>query len=97
MSDGTTRIDCPRHGPALATFVCQHLLEENGQGFVCFDDPENPYPDAWCEGCEAVRQQAGGWDEESEKAAGISLVCRHCYEAIRREGVGKPDNAIQRS
>src|SRR5262245_8438310 len=79
MSDDAIPVDCSTHGPALATFVCRHLARGTGRGFNVFDDPDDPYPDAWCDECEAAREQAGGWDEESERVAGISLVCHRCY------------------
>ncbi len=82
-------VECRQHGTAYQTFVCQHLANGAGHGFVCFDDPDNPYPDAWCHACETKRERAGGWDEESEKAAGITLVCHHCYLAIREREAQK--------
>jgi len=33
------------------------------------------FPDAWCNDCELIRAEHGGWNEESEKLAKISLLC----------------------
>jgi hypothetical protein len=30
-----------------------------------------------------VRVRCGGWDDESEAFAGITLICDLCYEAAR--------------
>lgn len=87
---GRAAIECPDHGAAYATFVCRHLADGSGRGFVCFDDPDDPYPDAWCEACEATRARAGGWDEESERVAGITVRCHHCYRAIRERAAARP-------
>jgi len=85
MSDIGERVHCERHGPASATFVCQHLVCGSGLGFFCADDPADPYPDAWCGQCERVREREGGeWNDSSEAFAKITLLCHHCYEAARR-------------
>src|SRR5688572_24438369 len=86
MSDSDKRITCDTHGAADATFLCQHLAGGERLGFYIGYDSDNPdalYPDAWCGGCDKVRQAEGGWNDKSEKFAGIKLLCAHCYEAAR--------------
>lgn len=76
------KVQCDTHGESDKTYVCTHLLgEETGLGFNR-DEPseDNPFPDAWCDNCELIRAAHGGWDEESEKLASISLLCAGCYE-----------------
>ena len=79
MTDHQDTIECIHHGTCHKTYVCQHLAAGTGQGFVCFENPDNPYPDAWCDECERARMDARGWNEESEKVAGITLRCHRCY------------------
>ena len=84
MSDAEHTIHCGKHGPARATFVCRHLVRGSGLGFYWADNPDDPYPDAWCGKCEEVRLREGGdWNDVSEAFARITLLCHHCYEAAR--------------
>jgi len=55
--------------------------ESAGLGFNR-DEPtdEDPYPDAWCDDCEIIREGAGGWNEESEKLVKLRVLCSGCYE-----------------
>ena len=82
------RVHCPTHGERFPTFVCRHLVRGSGLGF--FEPNRPPVSDdesdercAWCGACEQARQKAGGWNEESEKYAGIALVCDACFDAAR--------------
>ena len=76
------RIQCATHGECQKTFVCLHLLGESvGLGFNRSEPTtDNPFPDAWCDDCELIRAAHGGWNEQSEKLAKISLLCSGCYE-----------------
>jgi len=79
------KIQCGIHGECLQTFVCVHLLGETaGLGFNA-DEPtdDDPFPDAWCDNCEIIREAHDGWNEESEKLSKISLLCSGCYERAR--------------
>ena len=76
MSMPEESVKCSEHGASHATFVCQHLADGTGRGFfVAVEDPADERPDAWCASCEQVSNASGGWTEESEEAAGITLVC----------------------
>ena len=60
MSDEELSVECGEHGKSPATFVCQHLPAGENQGFNVGYDPEAPddaYPDAWCDQCDAVLEQ----------------------------------------
>jgi hypothetical protein len=83
------QLQCAEHGPALAAFVCRHVVEQPGQRwFSGYPRKGHPYPDAWCGDCDAHRQAAGGqWDAASEAAADIQLVCGQCYDAKRAESL----------
>jgi hypothetical protein len=79
------KVHCDTHGESDAAYVCTHLVgESTGLGFNR-DQPgeDSPFPDAWCDNCEMVRAANGGWNEESEKLASVSLVCSGCYERAR--------------
>jgi hypothetical protein len=78
-------IQCARHGERQKAYVCTHLGGDAfGLGFNR-DEPtaENPFPDAWCDDCEIIREAHGGWDSESEKLIKIMLLCSACYERAR--------------
>lgn len=75
------RVECGRHGARRAAFVCRHVAGGSGLGFHEGDGPDLC---AWCEECERVRLEHGGWDEESEKVAEIMLICEACFEEARR-------------
>jgi len=84
MSDHTETVECDEHGLSHAAFVCQHVARGSALGFFCYPDPEDPRPDAWCSECNAVMLAGGGWNEESEKSADITLLCADCYDEARR-------------
>ena len=86
MSDSDKKVECDTHGTMDATFVCQHLIGGEKIGFNLGHDPENPddlYPDAWCDECESVLETEGEWNDKSEKFSGIKLLCSQCYEDTR--------------
>jgi hypothetical protein len=82
MSD---TVHCATHGETDKAYVCAHLIgDSNGLGFNRNDPTDdNPFPDAWCDDCEIIRVTSDGWDEQSEKLAGIKLICSGCYRRAR--------------
>lgn len=86
-------VTCGQHGQANATFVCQHIAKRLAKKFVIASDDNSPWPNAWCEVCEAMRERFGGptgqWTDESEEFAGVTLLCHHCHEARRNELLGQ--------
>jgi hypothetical protein len=82
MAEADETIHCDRHGPGSIACVCQHLVHGSGLGF--FHSDNGPYPDAWCGDCDDLMMQTGHWTEESERVAGITIVCHRCYLNIRR-------------
>ena len=82
MSDGRKRVECDRHGQTPAAFVCQHLLGGVACGYHGSDEDEaDPWPDAWCDLCEATFQRDGEWTDANEPK--INLLCTGCYEEAR--------------
>jgi hypothetical protein len=82
-------IECERHGSRPKAYVCDHLLLGIDQGFVTStDQPDNPYPDAWCLACDRVRVAHGGvWNQQSEALITVRVVCADCYTEIRQRNV----------
>ena len=80
-------VQCGAHGEGHGCFVCRHIARGEGTGWFSGPRFGDPRPDAWCDACEAAHRAAGGWTEESEATAGITLICHHCYEErqARRE------------
>lgn len=78
-------VKCEIHGESQEAYVCAHLAGDGaGLGFNRDEpDSDNPFPDAWCDDCEIIRAASNGWNEESEKLAGIKLLCSECYERAR--------------
>ena len=97
MSDSDKKVECGIHGTATATFVCQHLAKGGKHGFYWSYDPDNPddlYPDAWCDECNKVLDEEGEWNDKSEEFASIKLLCSHCYEEIRERSWIQDDDAF---
>lgn len=82
MSD---TIYCHNHGESDPTIVCSHLAEHSaGQGFNSFEaTEEKPFPDAWCDACDAIVEEHEGWTEEAEKLIELTVLCSRCYELSR--------------
>ena len=81
------RVECGRHGSEAPAFVCRHLNLETAVGFVEGydpDDPDTPLYQAWCSECDDVLMRVGEWNDESEAFAGVRMVCRGCYEEMKR-------------
>lgn len=84
------KVDCGSHGYSRPAFVCQHLNLETPIGFEeAFDTykgmelEEDQDLQAWCGECEKIRVESDGWNQESEKFAGITLVCENCYFELK--------------
>jgi hypothetical protein len=86
----TTTVHCESHGDQDETFVCQHLAKSLSTGirvgYWCAKDEEATRPDAWCSACEQL-SGGGDWNEESEKAAGIVLLCGRCYDLAKAQNL----------
>jgi len=82
MSDPEKRVQCSLHGETPATFVCRHLRFGVGCGFhASAEDAGDPWPDAWCDRCEAAFQRYGEWNASNEPE--IRLLCAGCYDTAR--------------
>lgn len=86
-------VECSLHGAQGPAYACRHLNLREPVGFVEGFDPEDPDGGlfhAWCAACDEVLEREGEWNDRSEAFAGVRLVCRECYAAMRalnrREG-----------
>ncbi|HYX53323.1 MAG TPA: hypothetical protein VE783_07710 [Candidatus Limnocylindrales bacterium] len=81
-------IRCDQHGVSHEAFVCKHLVYGKYLGFFCdLDDHGNPFPDAWCNGCELIRLEYQGWSDATEDLMEIAMVCGGCYEEIKERNL----------
>lgn len=63
-------------------FTCQHLNLTDKLGFnVPFDLINDT--EAWCDKCEKILQEEGGWTERAIEHAKIRVCCRCCFEVIK--------------
>lgn len=86
MENNERMVNCGTHGQVSQAFVCSHLIFEKGQPLGFFEpayDPDDPEPQAWCGGCEAMLNEIGEWTDEMAEKADIRLVCEFCFETIR--------------
>jgi len=88
----SSRVKCGLHGETPATFACRHLSEGVACGYHAdTEDPSQPWPDAWCDLCDAALQAQGGeWTATAEDAADIQVLCTHCYDAARARNRAAP-------
>ena len=76
---------CDNHGESEVTVVCIHLTEHvGGLGFNRAEpSEENPFPDAWCNNCDLILEEHGGWDDVPEELIELCVLCSGCYERSR--------------
>ncbi|MEZ5593560.1 MAG: hypothetical protein R3F53_23785 [Gammaproteobacteria bacterium] len=59
--------------------------QTNGLGWVQAEiDPENREPGnlmAWCNACDKIYEQDGGWDENNDSH--FKVICELCFLAIK--------------
>jgi len=87
-------VECDELGPQQATFVCQHIVsglrENTPYGFWWSGDSDSARPDAWCTACdEFLMSHGGGWNDESEAFAGVTLLFGSCYDRAKEMNVGR--------
>ena len=79
-------VNCGTHGDVGPAFVCCHLIRDElaPAGFNEAElEPDDPEPMAWCNACETMIDETGGWTEQAEKFADIKLVCEFCFARLR--------------
>lgn len=79
-------VQCGSHEYGHATYVCVHLVNGEAEAMLWPEDrTDTPWPDAWCERCDAILEEEGDWTERGEAFAQVTLLCSGCYEDIRRK------------
>ena len=82
MSDSSEKLTCERHGETPVTYVCKHLRAGVACGYhASAERADDPWPDAWCDACEAAFQREGEWNDTNEPD--ITILCTGCYEETR--------------
>ncbi|HSG32296.1 MAG TPA: hypothetical protein VLB82_12225 [Thermodesulfobacteriota bacterium] len=80
-------MECKKHGENRPAFVCKHLQNGEGVGFIESQDtfdPEWPFKNTWCADCEKVLVLEGEWNNVSENFAGVMAICEGCYQDIKK-------------
>ena len=98
VSEVNNTIECATHGTSTATYVCQHLTQGQKQGFHCGYDSQEPdelWPDAWCDECEKILEAEGEWNDASAAKADIQVVCCSCYEGLREKHWKQDDDKFK--
>ena len=86
MSDQTETVDSENHGISYSLLSVSTLHTKAVQ-FFCTETPDKPRPDAWCRKCEDMVNADGGWNEENEKIAQITLLCEKCYDEAKERNI----------
>ena len=90
------KIICGTHGTVRRAYVCGHLFDtpkDGSQPLVYFQADEgadaegNSVGDFGCQGCDEMLQRDGEWNDATEAAADIRVVCEFCLSAILARNV----------
>jgi len=94
-----SRMQCRDHGIQRPTIICSHLQYGECLGFNVPDRlPAGPMawlPMAWCDACDSVLREEGGWNDRSESFASPKMMCAACFEIIRQRNL--PGDTVQKS
>lgn len=90
MSEAGEQILCARHGRTAATYVCRHLQLGCGCGFHDSGAEGDPWPDAWCDRCQAILDRDGEWTDENLPASELAVLCTGCYQEVRESNARVP-------
>ena len=83
-------IACANHGKARATYVCAHLADDPVQRWHgASPTPDNAWPDAWCDRCNAVFLRDGAWTDGNSGTLDIKVFCSRCYELAKGRSVSR--------
>ena len=96
---GKPTIHCGPHGDSPFSAICRHLRDGAGLRYFSLKFPPDHPADrqAWCEGCHALLEEEGGWNDRSFERSGMSLVCTGCFEAAlgRHERIDLPLGQVE--
>ncbi len=82
-SESADAVRCRMHGLSERCYVCEHLTPDAEPcGFNTASD-DVLRPDAWCDACQVIVDQAGSWDALGDQHPKIKLVCGGCYDMLK--------------
>jgi hypothetical protein len=84
-------VECETHGLSETCYVCAHLVGARGLGFHTSENPDKLRPDAWCDECETLLQEAGSWEALGDREPKISSLCGGCYDRTRELNLGSEE------
>ena len=70
------------------TFICHHLLENPDQNlnFQCDIEYDN---EVWCDACEKILMEEGGWTDRAMKFVDMKPYCRYCFAELKQKYMEK--------
>jgi hypothetical protein len=90
MTDDADDVTCEEHGTATATYVCSHLATNPVQRWHSDRaSKDNPWPDAWCNQCNAMFLREGEWNDRNSDEVDLRILCHHCYEAASGKSIAR--------
>ena len=97
MATDPDTVQCKTHGESGATYICKHLAENRAQRWHCdYPSEDNPWPDAWCDLCNAEFLKQNEWNDANQEFAGIRIFCSSCYERAKGESATVTDPVSQK-
>ncbi len=94
MNDDSKHVTCGEHGAASTTYVCSHIGDDPLQRWHSSRaSADNPWPDAWCDRCNAKFLRDGEWNESDSDGVDLRIPCHHCYERALGKSVTRLEGA----
>lgn len=94
MNDDSKHVTCGEHGTASTTYVCSHIGDDPLQRWHSSRaSADNPWPDAWCDRCNAKFLRDGEWNESDSDGVDLRILCHHCYERALGKSVTRLEGA----
>jgi hypothetical protein len=97
MASDSETLQCSTHGESQATYICEHLAENAAQRWHCeYPGQDSPWPDAWCDLCNAQFLKQGAWNDAHQGLINIKLLCSSCYESRKGDSISQMDAASRK-
>lgn len=78
-------IVCNLHKKQATAIICGHLcgVDDGNIGFNVPADIKNDL-EAWCDKCEKILNEAGGWTDNAVKFADFIPCCVGCFISVKK-------------
>jgi hypothetical protein len=89
--ESPSSIRCDSHGQRERAYVCQHFSKSKKVGFFepyAIDSDPDEALQAWCEECERILRDEGGWTDKALEFASFRVCCGGCFHDIKKFNVG---------